>query len=277
MVLCAVWGRMAEAQTPALAFLEDTSSLSPEARRALAQCVSDDPKAAAWAAESGGTVCALAVIPVQRSKNSLAQSQMRNSAQKRAQLRAATKLAVFLDDGRLNREYFSDPDAADYALRMSWQGRIKGGLQSYSRVMGETAVALAWAERSKLKPEPFSQARLTEDYSKFLYNRALELFKAGKFEDALAAFHQIRYKEWAKVKAYLGAAECFLKMGKPDDAGSLALELVQALSADMKPDEMAEAARILYQSERKDQGFNAMERAYRMVRGRNKVGSTHRD
>ena len=252
----------AECQTTALAFLEDMASLSDEARQALIQCVSDDPRAAAWAAESEGTVYALAVVPMQRSKNSLAQSQMKNSAQKRAQLRAATRLAVYLDNGRLNREYFSDPDAADYALRVSWQGHVKGGFQSHSRIVDGAAAALAWAERSNLRAEPLSKARLMEDYSKSLYNRAQELFNAGKFEDALAVFHQIRYRDWAKVKPYLAASECFLQMGKPDDAGSLASDLVRALSDDMNPEELAEAARILYQSGRKDEGFSVMEHAY---------------
>ena len=256
----------AECQTAALAFLEDMASLSEEARQALVRCVSDAPEETAWAAESGGTVYALAVVPVQRSKNSLAQSQMKNSAQKRAQLRAATKLAIILDNGKLNREYFSDPDAADYALRVSWQGHVKGGIQSHSRIIEGVAVALAWAERSKLKPEPLSKARLTEDYSKFLYDRAQELFKAGKFAEALETFHQIHYMAWANVKAYLGAAECFLQMEKPDDAGSLASDLVRAMSGDMKPDELAEAARILYRSGRKDEGFTAMERAYMMLK-----------
>lgn len=256
----------AECETAALAFLEDMASLTDETRQALVRCVSDDPKAAAWATESGGTVYALAVVPVQRSKNSLAQSQMRNSAQKKAQLRAATKLAILLDNGKLNREYFSDPDAADYALRVSWQGRVKGGLQSYSNIMEGTAVALVWADRSNLKAEPVSKGQLTGQYCTFLYSRAQELFKAGKFEDALAAFHQIRYVDGTNVRAFLGASECFLRMERPDDAGRLTLELIQALSGDMKPDELAEAARILHKSGRKDEGFSAMERAYQMAR-----------
>ena len=256
----------AKSHTAALAFLEDMASLSDSTRQTLAQCVSDAPEAAAWAAESEETVYALAIVPVQRSKNSLAQSQMKNSAQKRAQLRAVTKLAVVLDNGKLNREYFSDPDAADYALRASWQGHVKGGIQSHSRIMDGVAVALAWAERSKLKAEPLSKTRLTEDYSKFLYDRAQKFFNEGKFAEALETFHQIHYMAWANVNAYLGAAECFLQMEKPDDAASLASDLVRAMSGKMKHEDLAKAARILYRSGRKDEGFETMERAYQMAR-----------
>ena len=247
-----------------LSFLDGISGLTSEAKQALSQSVEDSPKADGWEAEDEKTVCVLCTVPVPQSHHASAQNSLRASARKRARLRAMTRLAIRLDGGKLNRDSFPNAEAANYALRVSYEGHIGRGLQSASGVVGETAFGLVWVNRSSLPDKPISESQVTERYCKFLYNRAQELFKAGKFEDALTVFHQIHYMEWANVRAYLGAAECFFKMKQFEDAASLASEMVQVLSSDMKPDDMAGAARILYHTGRKEEGFAVMEHAYMM-------------
>ncbi len=71
---------------------------------------------------------------------------------------------------------------------------------------------------------------------------------------------------WADISAYLGASYCFLQMSQKEDAAKLTLELINSMSQDMKADDFASAGRILFQSGRKDEGFNAMEQAYKLLR-----------
>ena len=250
----------------ALSFLTQVP-LAEEVRGALASCVSEDRRASEWTVKLGEVVYALCAIPLPQSagKSAFVQNSLKQDALNRAQLRALTRLALVLDAGRLDRGRFPNAEAADYALSVAYRGRIKGGLQSFSRVVGDVAASLAWVDRASLSGEPIPERQLTDGYCAFLYRRAQGLFNAGKFPEALEAFHQIHYMAWANAGAYLGASACFLQMGQAEDAGNLASEMLQVLSADMSAGETAEAARILHHSGRKDEGFAAMDRAYRMA------------
>ena len=252
----------------ALSFLAQVP-LSEEVKMRLASCVSGDRRASEWTVEIGEAVYSLCAIPLPQNsgKSAFVQNSLRQDALNRAQLRALTRLALRLDGGRLDRKRFPNAEAADYALSVSYRGRLKGGLQSITRAIGDAVVGLVWVNRASLPAEPIPEGQITEGYCAFLYRRAQGLFNAGNFPEALAAFHQIHYMAWANAGAYLGASACFLQMGQPGDAGNLASEMAQVLSADMSHEETAAAARILYRSGRKDEGFAAMDRAYRMAGG----------
>ena len=130
---------------------------------------------------------------------------------------AALRLAVYLDDGRLDRKYFSNYEAANYALLMSYRGKIKGGIQSFSRTIGYSAISLVWVKRRDIKSDNTEkdENQFSNDYCKYLYKTAADLFNSGKYDEALQALHQIHYMTWSDINAYLEAALCFLKMGQP--------------------------------------------------------------
>ena len=189
-------------------------------------------------------------------------------ALRRSLSRATLRLALYLDNGKLNRERFSNENAANYALLMSYSGKIKGGLQSFSKAIDNRAVSLVWVRRDNVKDSNSAQSetQLTEDYCKYLYKTANDLFNEKKFDEALKTFHQIHYMAWANIDAYLGTSLCFLKMNQKDDAIKLTSELVKVFSRDMKPDEMANAGKILFNAGEKDKGFNVLELAYGLLK-----------
>ena len=80
-----------------------------------------------------------------------AQAFSNNSAMRRSLTIAALRLAVYLDDGRLDRKHFSNYDAANYALLRSYRGKIKGGIQSFSRTIGYSAISLVRVRHMDLK------------------------------------------------------------------------------------------------------------------------------
>ena len=255
----------------AISFLEGSHlSVSDETRNILISCVSNDKSATGWAVEvaSDDTVYAIEVLEIPVSRIKSRQNSNNQAAARRSLSRATVRLALYLDNGRLNRKRFSNENAANYALLMSYTGKIKGGIQSHSRAIGDDyAVSLVWVKRSALgeKINEPSEIQLNEDYCKYLYKTANDLFKAKKFEAALMTFHQIHYMAWANISAYLGASVCFLKMDQKEDAIKLTSELISVFSKDMKPDEMANAGKILFNAGQKDEGFKALERAYEML------------
>ena len=254
-----------------ISFLEEANlSISDEAKKILISCVSNDRNATGWTAEikSEDTIYALEVIAIPTAKIKSNQNSNNQAALRRSLSRATLRLALYLDNGRLNRERFSNENAANYALLMSYSGKIKGGLQSFSKAIDNRAVSLVWVRRGAVKEnsEAKSETQLTEDYCKYLYKTANDLFNAKKFDEALKTFHQIHYMAWANTDAYLGASLCFLKMNQKDDAIKLTSELVNVFSKDMKPDEMANAGKILFNAGEKDKGFNVLELAYGLLK-----------
>ena len=255
----------------AVSFIEESHlSISNEAKNILISCVSNDRSATGWTAEikSEDTVYAIEVLAIPTAKIKSNQNSNNQAALRRSLSRATLRLALYLDNGKLNRERFSNENAANYALLMSYSGKIKGGLQSFSKAIDNRAVSLVWVRRSAVKEDSDakSETRLNDDYCKYLYKTANDLFNAKKFDEALKTFHQIHYMAWANIDAYLGTSLCFLKMNQKDDAIKLASELVNVFSKDMTPDEMANAGKILFNAGQKDEGFNILELAYKNLK-----------
>ena len=256
----------------AISFLEESHlSISDEAKIVLISCISNDRNASGWIVEikSEDTIYAVEAMMIPTPKIKSNQNSNNQATARRSLSKATLRLALYLDNGKLNRKRFSNENAANYALLMSYRGKIKGGIQSYSRAVdNKYAVSLVWVKRSTIKKdsEAKSETQLTDDYCKYLYKTANDLFHAKKFDEALKTFHQIYYMAWANVDAYLGASLCFLKMNQKDDAIKLASELVNVFSKDMTPDEMANAGKILFNAGEKDKGFNVLELAYVLLK-----------
>lgn len=258
----------------AISFLEESHhSLSDEAKRVLLSCVSNDRNSTGWTAEISpeDTVYAVETVPISKAHTKSAQNSNKNSAMRRSLSRATLRLAIYLDNGKLDRKRFSNYDAANYALLMSYRGRIKGGIQSFSRAVGDYAVSLVWTKRENITAgnTTKSETQLTDDYCKYLYKTAADLCSAGKYDKALQAFHQIHYMSWANTGAYIGVSACFLEMRQNDDAIKLTSELVNVFSKDMTPDEMANAGKILFEAGDKDKGFSVLGTAYKMLNTQN--------
>ena len=211
---CAAFGE-SSFTSAAISFLNNTNlSIPDEARNILLSCISSDKTSTGWVIESNSVIYALEVDAIPRAKVSTSQNSINKAAMRRSLTRATLRLAVYLDNGKLNRKYFSHKEAADYALLMSYSGRIKGGIQSYSRESGTYAVSLVWVNREALQNTGQTQtqdqrqyeAQILNDYSRYLYKQAHDLFKSGNFAEALKTFHQIHYMSWANTSAYLGAS-----------------------------------------------------------------------
>ena len=256
----------------AIYFLKESHLLiSDEAKNLLISCVSNDRNSKGWAAEiiSEDIVYAIEVIAIPQAKIKSNQNSNNQAAVRRSLSRATLRLALYLDNGKLNRQSFSNENAANYALLMSYRSKIKGGIQSFSRAINDDyAVSLVWVKRGSVKEgsKIQSEFQFTEDYCKYLYKTANDLFNAKKFDEALKTFHQIHYMTWANIDAYIGASLCFLKMNQKEDAIKLTSELVNVFSKDMKPDEMANAGKILFNAGQKDEGFNVLELAYGLLK-----------
>ncbi len=241
--------------------------ISDEGKALLEKQIKDNPDCwmNGWTARGDKALYVLGAVQIPQDSEPELQISLDTEALNRSFLKAVTGLAVCLDGNRLDRKKFSDETAANYALKVFYEGALKGGVQSQSANLGKEAVTLVWLadEAAKAAAELKLPAEaITADYCDVLYKRARELFERGNFPEALEVFHKIHYMEWANVEAYLGASTCFLKMDQKDDSGRLASELFSTLGEKMTDSETAATARILYGSGLKDEGFSVMEKAY---------------
>ena len=170
----------------AVSFLQESHlTISDETKNILISCISNDKNSKGWAVEvkSDDTIYALEVLEIPTAKIKSNQKSNNNAAVKRSLSRATLRLALYLDNGKLNRKRFPNDEAANYALLMSYRGKIKGGVQSFSRAIGDDyAVSLVWVNRSALKEDTGGQSenQLNDDYCKYLYKTANDLFQAKK-------------------------------------------------------------------------------------------------
>ena len=252
-------------QEKALSFIG--SALIPDdAKKILSDSINNSPENFNFIAETEEFIYSLKIlqIPKLKSGNKFAQNSLSSNYAKIAQLQATNELAKYLDKGRLDRKFFNDPDAADYALRVFYSQKIK--IQSQTSIIDNIALGLVWTAKNNAVNDSLSEHEIIDNYCKFLYDRAQKFFRNKDFANALKTLHQIHYMSWADISAYLGASYCFLQMNQKDDAAKLTLELIHVLSQDMKADDFASAGRILFHSGRKDEGFNAMEQAYILLK-----------
>lgn len=253
-------------QEKALSFIGG-AAIPEGARKILIDSITKSPDNFNFIVESEGFIYSLKILQIPRlkSNNKFAQNALSSNYAKIAELQASNELAKYLDKGRLDRKIFTNSDAADYALRVFYSSKIK--IQSQTSIINDSALSLVFTRKNNA-PELLADSKqeITNNYCKYLYEQAQNFFRKKDFVNALETLHQIHYMSWADISAYLGASYCFLQMSQKEDAAKLTLELINSMSQDMKADDFASAGRILFQSGRKDEGFNAMEQAYKLLR-----------
>ena len=251
----------------AISYVKD-SLLEQDAKEAIVATISNDLNAKSWITKINNVIYSLCTLNVPEIKNQkvFVIKTLERDTIKRASLVAQNNLALYLDDGRLDRKIFTEKEAADYALRVSYLSKIKG-LQTSANLVERVAVGLAWVGLESISDidEPLSEKQITDNYCEYLYKRAQNFFNKGNYAQALETFKQIHFMSWANVKAYLGASVCFLKMDRPDDAEKLASEVFSVLSNDMTPDEMVSVSKIFYHSGNKDDAFKVLLNAYEVM------------
>ena len=250
-------------QEKALSFIGG-ASIPEGARKILIDSISKNPENFNFIVESEGFIYSLKILQIPRikSNNKFAQNSISSNYARIAELQATTELTKYLDKGRLDRKIFTNSDAADYALRVFYSSKIK--IQSQTSIIDDSALSLVFTAKNNA-PE-LSEHEIMNNYCKYLYEQAQKFFSKKDFVNALEILHQIHYMSWADISAYLGASYCFLQMNQKEDAAKLTLELINTMSQDMKADDFASAGRILFYSGLKDEGFNAIEQAYNLLK-----------
>ena len=116
----------------AISYVKD-SLLEQDAKEAIVATISNDLDAKSWITKFNSVICSLSTLNVPETKNQkvVVIKTLERDTIKRASLVAQNNLALYLDNGRLDRKIFTDKEAADYALRVSYMAKIKG-LQSFS-------------------------------------------------------------------------------------------------------------------------------------------------
>lgn len=245
--------------------------IATESKKAIIEAISDDASAHEWIIINGNVLHSVYAlrVPEAQNKKPVVVKTIERDTMKLAVLRAETNIALYLDKGRLNREVYTDKEAADFALRTFYSAKLQG-VQSSTSLVENIAVGLVSASLNNIASleEALPENIITENYCSYLYNKAQNSFNKGDYNKALETFRQIHFLAWANVNAYLGASLCFLKMDKPDDAGKLASELFTALSGDMTPDQKASTAKLLFHSNRKDEAFSVLMDAFTSLKSK---------
>ena len=240
------------------------ASIPEGARKILIDSIMENPENFNFIVESEGFIYSLKILQIPRIKsgNKFAQNSISSNYARIAELQATTELTKYLDKGRLNRKIFNNSEAADYAIRVFYSQKIR--IQSLTSIIDDSALSLVFTAKNNA-PE-LSEHEIMNNYCKYLYEQAQKFFSKKDFVNALEILHQIHYMSWADISAYLGASYCFLQMNQKEDAAKLTLELINTMSQDMKADDFASAGRILFYSGLKDEGFNAIEQAYNLLK-----------
>ena len=116
-------------------------------------------------------------VPETNNKKPAVVKTIERDAMKLAVLKAETNIALYLDKGRLNREVYTDKEAADFALRTSYSVKLKG-VQSSTNIVENIAVGLVSVSMNSIAnlEEILPEKIITENYCSYLYKKAQSLF-----------------------------------------------------------------------------------------------------
>ena len=237
--------------------------ISEKVHEKFSQKVNKDINASSWIVEHEEVVYVLCAVKIQKDEDSFMQNSLRYAALRNSSIKAASNLALYLDEGKTNSKNFENKNAFNHVLRVHYESNLK--FNSATKIIGDTAFSLVWANKVRV---PVDEKDFNRDYCEYLYQQAQNYFLSEKFPEALKTFQQIHYMSWSSIDSYLGAALCFLRMNQKDDAEKLTSELISVLSKDMTPDEFFSAGQILFHSGNKDKGFQILEHAYKMLKSK---------
>jgi hypothetical protein len=239
-------------------FLAGRFTLSVQER--LIDAVNRNNNASSWLVDHEGVVYSLCALNVQKDKSQAMQNSLNLAAQRQSSVRAALKLALYLDNGKTNTKDYPDKEALNHVILNHYESRIR--FSSASKIINGTAFAIVWSEK---KTAELPDNELNDRYCTYLYEQALDYYSSGKFNEAMNSFRRIRYRSWGNREAYITASLFMSRMNQMNDAANLATEFMNVYSNDITADEIALVGKILFTAGRKDEGFNAMERAYHML------------
>lgn len=227
-------------------------------------------------------VYSLVTVPVPEDSEADVSSELEIAAQGKALLEAQSRLAFYLGQGGTDRKLFRYDDALGTALLNYYQNDIKckklRGIETAASSIksGKIAVGLAWLPSSTAKvlsADIPKTGMLDDDYCRFLYRRrALILFEAGRYEEALPVFRNIHDFKWSDVGAYLDASECFLRTGKSEDCIKLLSELIASLENKMKSTELRRSGNLFREAGDKEAARDSFVRARRRYHDENRKG-----
>ena len=197
-------------------------------------------------------------------------------------LEAQSRLAFYLGQSGADRKLFRYDDALGSALLNYYQGRIKAnkmrGIETAAGVLDGVKFAAGIARLSSSTADILascipSPGTLDDDYCRFLYRkRALLLFKAGHYEEALPVFRNIHDFKWSDVGAYLDASECFLRTGKNDDCTKLLKELIATLENKMSSTDFRRSGNLFRQAGDREAAKDSFQRARKRYHDENRKG-----
>ena len=230
--------------------------------------------------QAEGFLYSLVIIPVPEDSDSDVVTELESITQDRALLEARTRLAFYIGQGGVDRKLFRYDDALGMALLAYYQADIRdkklSGIESAASILhGEKLVAgLAWISNNTTQTITEHipvNSRLNDEYCRFLYrNRALILFEAGRYEEALPVFKNIHDFKWSDIDAYLDTAECFLRTGANEDCVKLLKELIATLEEKMTSDNLKRSGSLFREAGDRESAKDSFVRARKRYHDENK-------
>jgi len=235
-------------------FLSEIPAVSETTCEKLLNKLSSDNKWGFFSvAEDSGALYSLAVVQLKNDDDVDVALELESAVTNVALLKARERLAFYIGQGNINRNLYRYEDALAKALLNYYtrpDGRKIIGIETAASMIknSQFVAGLAWisSDTAELLGKDIPQpGTLDNDYCCFLYhNRALNLFEAKRYSEALPLFKNIHDLRWADIDAYLDAAECFLRTEKSKDCLKLLHELQTTLERNMNSDELMRTGKL---------------------------------
>ncbi|EIC23073.1 tetratricopeptide repeat protein [Thiorhodovibrio frisius] len=220
------------------------------AREALRARREVSPKSNQWLTEQDGRVYVLVALPLAAGMP----GPVRISKSGVAEMKARHALLLYAVGEHFEQLGYSNREAIAQALvavEADTSGRLLRGVQSRATLLADQAVAFVWTDvknLSVLRHRPPSVEQFLPAYCVALYPTAQALFIENQYSEALQIYQAMHQLQCPRPLAYfLDAADCFLALEQPQDAGRMARHVLTQPDAALSSAIVERAGDILHQ------------------------------
>ncbi len=234
--------------------------LPPLVRDRLATRVEAEKDRTSWIVEQEGMVYSLVALEIPEEEHPGTRKKMELSLLSAAAIQSHRNLLLYSAGTAYPRQRYASSEAVAGALLSLRQSHASGGTllpgsHSDKAITSSRAVSLNWIPLDNIQGvlQDLPRGKAFDDaYCAQLYGISRSFFLVGNYEQALELLLEMRRFQWMNPHAWLDAAECFFRLGEPEEGVMLLEKTFQTMESLFSIDQLLRGGDLFGEAGKKE-------------------------